>query len=1484
MSIAQVRPKPSTRRHHPSTRSPHTSTGGFTAPTAERSTSLGAFYGAGPMLSLSAGMGSVQMKLAMGRPDDPFEREADLAADSITNGGVAPAITPLGPGALSQMASVQTQFEEEENEDTVEEEAVQSCACEEQQGSIEPPRVQRQAEDETETDETSVQPLLIQRQTEDEEDPANSEPSTTIAQTQIQAQCADCEAEDQIQAKVNFAPLPDTEKESSALDAEGKEVESSSAKEAEDSEGADAQVSLPEIEPYISEEEAPPIQTQSRLGNQTWRRSHKEPTALQDRLHQSKGSGAPLSPATKAEMGRQFGADLSQVRVHTDSTSAQMNRDLQARAFTHERDIYFNAGEYAPTSQSGKHLLAHELTHTIQQSAVGGTVQRYSAPPQDTTTDPKPERPNDGAEVTGRMNEKIDNDPNVKDPQDLSEEERQEAQNLNRGEVRQEAGEISSSGESSPAVDRGAEAQEKTEAQQEEIAQELQEQPSEATEEQTGEGEETSAELSAADAAAQRADAAQQQAQAVVIPEQPEDFRQPRIEAPVDSAGEALPRNSQIDTQVRGLGYIGQMLREQGYAMKRHAAEQQIGSYGLDAVLERQREDLANAEEGTSTMETHNEARQEIAQQSREAHGESVERQQFVAEKAPDLASKAAEGQEDSGALAGEAQDKASRSQSEIPDDEDARADAEEQSGDMQNAAEGAQSMDQAIRQTGERARQYQQEAESAAEQNQQSEAQIGETEDLIAQTDARVAEMHATNQASQAQIEEAGPGPALIRQHAQQTAQSGDDLIAATIVMEDELNALQDQYLADMARIESREAAIERQQREQERATQIEMSPEEELLFELAGMSEGEQEARVAEMPQAQRDGLLATLERMIQSAPDQGTDATEGARLRVDTGLSQSIMGEQPADPRAEQIQEVENRRIQRVGGVLDIADQNMNFLTAEQQRMLANRLVAESITDSIKNINILQMGKEMLIGMIDPRQSLVSIVGGFEKMLTGFANIGNWEAWQRDPLGNLLQIAADITTGLAMIFSSVLGIAAIITALMVVLTILSWGFLSPVTGPVIAWMGTIMTYAGWGAIISGGLAVYFNYLAYIKNLHDAGSAETARELFGNTEQMKQNATDGFQGAMAVVEGIGAVKMGPRLSSGEFFRQVPRSPGQWASQTLQGARQGISAIAGAPAAIARGAQRLFAGGRQGLIQFRNKIRGFFSRRRGRPSDLDLDTPQARQRHQAHLDDARGKRASDMDANQLRAEVREAGNNRPKRVEPDSVHYRDYDVEIKAGEHTYRRRRDGKGWCRFSAEECFVDLPPSTRRELGIDERFGDDLFDDYLVYDPDLERAATRRARKQSGGRQAQQEALSDIRKTGETPISPLREGVDPKRALYLGSTPGKGSRTGRDVIARMRSETPPRIRGTGASTEVFTVGPDGVKRWYPIRETEMGHIHDAVTYWNNTGRHLGAKHPQVRRWMLDPANYELEHHIVNAQKGSVLGQTQQYLPPTI
>ena len=81
------------------------------------------------------------------------------------------------------------------------------------------------------------------------------------------------------------------------------------------------------------------------------------------------GAGEPLNHETRALMEPRFGADLSRVRVHTDSRAAESARSVNALAYTIGRDIVFGAGQYAPQTSTGQKLLAHELTHFIQQSS-----------------------------------------------------------------------------------------------------------------------------------------------------------------------------------------------------------------------------------------------------------------------------------------------------------------------------------------------------------------------------------------------------------------------------------------------------------------------------------------------------------------------------------------------------------------------------------------------------------------------------------------------------------------------------------------------------------------------------------------------------------------------------------------------------------------------------------------------------------------------------------------------------------------------------------------------------------------------------------------------------------------------------------------------------------------------------------------------------------------------------------------------------------
>src|SRR3989338_7738412 len=91
--------------------------------------------------------------------------------------------------------------------------------------------------------------------------------------------------------------------------------------------------------------------------------------SINDKLSSSKGSGSPISGGVKQEMESGFGADFSDVKIHTDDRAASMSKEIGAQAFTNKGDIYFNQGKFNPATQQGKTLLAHELTHTIQQGA-----------------------------------------------------------------------------------------------------------------------------------------------------------------------------------------------------------------------------------------------------------------------------------------------------------------------------------------------------------------------------------------------------------------------------------------------------------------------------------------------------------------------------------------------------------------------------------------------------------------------------------------------------------------------------------------------------------------------------------------------------------------------------------------------------------------------------------------------------------------------------------------------------------------------------------------------------------------------------------------------------------------------------------------------------------------------------------------------------------------------------------------------------------
>jgi site-specific DNA-adenine methylase len=88
---------------------------------------------------------------------------------------------------------------------------------------------------------------------------------------------------------------------------------------------------------------------------------------LESAINQARGGGQSLDDGLQRSMGQAMGADFSGVRVHTDDRADQLNRSIQAKAFTTGQDVFFRQGTYQPGSRGGQELLAHELTHVVQQ-------------------------------------------------------------------------------------------------------------------------------------------------------------------------------------------------------------------------------------------------------------------------------------------------------------------------------------------------------------------------------------------------------------------------------------------------------------------------------------------------------------------------------------------------------------------------------------------------------------------------------------------------------------------------------------------------------------------------------------------------------------------------------------------------------------------------------------------------------------------------------------------------------------------------------------------------------------------------------------------------------------------------------------------------------------------------------------------------------------------------------------------------------------
>ncbi|MBI1356593.1 MAG: DUF4157 domain-containing protein [Acidobacteria bacterium] len=273
----------------------------------------------------------LQAKLTINNPNDRFEQEADSIADRVMSMPEKPSrFTGAGPG-------------------------------EEEAGR---PRMQRQPEEEEQ-----AQTKALQREEEPDEETAQTS-SLQRREEEEKAQTSSLQRQEDGEEEAQTSSLQREEEEEAQTSSLQRQME-----QAEEEEPAVAQREEDEAQ---RQEEGEEVQAKGRP-----RGAPRVTRSFETRLNALRaGGGRPLDAPLRRFMESRFGLDLGHVRVHSGPGPAALAQQAHARAFTVGRHLVFNSGEYRPNADQGRRLIAHELTHVLQQRGGLHSVQREVFPPE----------------------------------------------------------------------------------------------------------------------------------------------------------------------------------------------------------------------------------------------------------------------------------------------------------------------------------------------------------------------------------------------------------------------------------------------------------------------------------------------------------------------------------------------------------------------------------------------------------------------------------------------------------------------------------------------------------------------------------------------------------------------------------------------------------------------------------------------------------------------------------------------------------------------------------------------------------------------------------------------------------------------------------------------------------------------------------------------------------------------------------------------
>ena len=706
--------------------------------------------------SVKGEQGGIQPKLTIGKPNDKYEVEADAMADKVVQRLSDPkSNSPLegGKGDVSQTFSppIQTKCatcEEKEKLQKKEDDEVSESDSEVQRKPI--------FESNAEQPEANVQTKLLNSPLEG----GKGDVFNYSGQGAVQTKCATCQQEEKLQKK--------------------EEDLSESEDEVQTKVGTGDNAELPEDQNVQAKSNSP--------------QSTATPD-LQSRLNSSKGGGSPLPSDIKSSMGSAFEADFSGVRVHTGSDSVQMNKELGAQAFTHGNDIHFNQGKYDTNSSSGKHLLAHELTHTVQQGASGKSIQKK---PEDYLHTEDGNQSMDG--INEEVTDELGEEKNIRNPQ-ISDEERSESRpsvsekgdGVDEGALRESA---------KPAVDRKEETQPQIQESLEKVNEELNETQEEpVSEEESINGEVEN--LSPKEQAIVKARIAYQKAKRSPKRQTPKSVRIPEFKKPKDAQGNEVQGNPKAEAKLIEQTVKIEVLRQQAAQLKEGADQERINAAQIEGDLQMMYYGVYTSDEVVDKATQHNEIRKEGVEQSKGHLTESQERVRQVQEGLPEVLKNATEGRQESEPMADSARERKQANDNINAQDEDARQEAEERGGELESSNNDAQNIDDAIEQTHQRATTMTEQVVVAVEQNTESEAEITAMDLVLLDIDNKLGQTTAQNETAKSSLAIHDNTSQTHEKKANQLDAAADAKLKRSDELEQNIHTVYDEYHNKMASIQ---------------------------------------------------------------------------------------------------------------------------------------------------------------------------------------------------------------------------------------------------------------------------------------------------------------------------------------------------------------------------------------------------------------------------------------------------------------------------------------------------------------------------------------------------------------------------------------------------------------------------------------------------------------------------------------------------------